>query len=177
MRRRVPVVAVLAAALGIAVTTTSANAAVPCRDRIYNDWYRDGKVASTYPLTCYRDALRHVPADARIYSSLETDIRSALQAAIERAHGKKNVPAQVGRGLPAARSGVQNASMSLRAKGKAGAPEIATPRPPGTQVSAAPAAATGSGGGLPLPILVLGGLALLLAATGLIGVGVRRFRR
>src|SRR5690349_5749122 len=52
-----------------AFAPATANASVPCRDRIYNDWYADGKIATTYPLGCYRDALKHVPTDARTYSS------------------------------------------------------------------------------------------------------------
>ena len=82
-----------------AVVPVAANAAVPCRDRIYNDWYGDGKIATTYPLACYRDALQHVHNDARIYSSLIDDIKSAMQGAIERQRGAKAVPSQVGRGL------------------------------------------------------------------------------
>jgi hypothetical protein len=153
----------------------TAHAAVPCRDRIYNDWYKDGKIASTYPIACYRDALKHVPADARTYSSLADDIRAAEQAAIARAHGK-TVPAQIGKG------GTGNVS-----------PATATQTTPGdttqdnggvtdatsTTASGAVVAATSSasGGGIPLPILVLGGIAIALVAIGAIGAGVRRYRR
>jgi hypothetical protein len=38
-------------------------------------------------------------------------------------------------------------------------------------------ASSSSGGGIPLPILVLGGIAIALVAIGAIGAGVRRFRR
>src|SRR5262245_37392521 len=89
--------ALVALAVAFCVPAT-AKAAVPCRDRIYNDWYKDGKIASTYPIGCYRDALKHVPADARTYSSLADDIRAALQGALARLHGKTNVPAQIGKG-------------------------------------------------------------------------------
>ncbi len=41
----------------------TAAAKVPCRDQVYNDWDHDGKIASKYPVACYRDALRHVPTD------------------------------------------------------------------------------------------------------------------
>ncbi len=63
----------LLAALVVAVPA-QARAAAPCRDRIFNDWYADGKIASTYPHACYVDALRHIPADAEEYSSLREDI-------------------------------------------------------------------------------------------------------
>ncbi len=91
----------LLAVLVVAATAipAQASAAGPCRNDIYDDWYHDGKIASTYPISCYRDAIRHVHGDAQIYSSLTDDIRAAMQAAIARSHGKSNVPNQVGKGL------------------------------------------------------------------------------
>ena len=93
----------LLAVLVVAATAipAQASAAGPCRNDIYDDWYQDGKIASTYPISCYRDAIKHVHGDAQIYSSLTDDIRAAMQAAISRAHGKSNVPNQVGKGVPA----------------------------------------------------------------------------
>jgi len=177
--RRLVLVALVAAAV---VGPGTANASVPCRDRIYSDWYRDGKIASTYPLACYRDAIRHVPRDADIYSSLKDDIRTALQAAEERAQGK-HVPTAVGHGLPApVSSEVKDASIVKRSTKRPAAQAPRTHTTPSkktatTLASAAPASTTSGSSGLPVPILVLGGLALVLAATGAIGAGVRRFRR
>ena len=181
--RRLVLLALLAGAVVLsALVPASAKAAVPCRDRIYNDWYRHGKIASTYPLACYRDAIRHVPNDAAIYSSLKDDIRSALQAAIERSHGKK-VPTLVGQGLVTpVSSQVKSASVaktSTKTKTTSTASETPTTASVNqTQTIHAASATTSSGSsGLPLPILVLGGLALLLAGVGAIGAGVRHFRR
>ena len=87
MKRVVLVILALAAVAPFAPST--AGAAAPCRDRIYNDWYHDGKIATTYSIACYRDALKNVPTDAREYSSLADDIRSAMQGALaapERPH-------------------------------------------------------------------------------------------
>ena len=186
--RRLVLLALLLAAATVLLPGT-AHASAPCRDRIYNEWYRSGKIASTYPLACYRDALRHVPSDAAIYSSLKDDIQSALQAAVDRAHGKK-VPAEVGHGLPpASSSDVKNASLvktakgAKHAKGSKGSKASKTvtdgdANPPKPLVAAAVASTTsGGGGGLPVPILVLGGVALLLAAVGAVGAGLRYFRR
>ena len=49
---------------------------------------------------------------------------------------------------------------------------------PSATTTANPAAAqpASSGGGVPVPLLVLGGLALALVAAGAIGAGVKRFR-
>src|SRR5204863_3747111 len=51
-------VVALVLALTVAATTVSAaDAKTPYRNLIYNDWYQDGQIASTYPISCYRDAL------------------------------------------------------------------------------------------------------------------------
>jgi hypothetical protein len=180
--KRLALVAFAAALLAPA----TANAAVPCRDRIYNDWYKDGKISSTYSIGCYRDALKHVPADARTYSSLADDIRSAEQGALERLHGKKNVPAQIGKGgtgavSPATATLPRNGSGNGKGngngdvgKGPDGTGQVTDTTQGGTV--AAPTSSS-SGGGIPLPILILGGIALALVAIGAIGVGARRFRR
>jgi hypothetical protein len=191
--RFLSVLALAAATLALpaALLPATADAKAPCRDRIYNDWYQNGKIASTYPLACYRDAIAHVPNDARIYSSLQSDIRRALQAAIERSRGKTNVPGQVGQGLPSSDTGgVKNANVSMRPRTTTtthAATTAAQHVPPasarkgdvkGPDVSAAPVASTSSsGGGLPLPIIVLGAIALLLAGVGAVGTVVRRVRR
>jgi hypothetical protein len=156
----------------------TAHAAVPCRDRIYNDWYKDGKIASTYPVACYRDALKHVPADARTYSSLADDIRAAEQAAIARAHGK-TVPEQIGKGgtgsvTPATATVPAETTPGETTQGNDGVTDETTTTASGAVVVKA---ASSSGGGIPLPILVLGGIAIALVAIGAVGTGVRRFRR
>jgi hypothetical protein len=165
---------VLAATVLATVAPGAAHAAVPCRNLIYNDWYKDGKIASTYPIACYRDALTHLRADAQIYSSLSTDIRSALQGALARKKGQAGVPAQIGKGSPPVQtSSVKEAVKTLH-------PKVAVPESaPASERHLATSGDVASSGssGVPLPILVLGGLALLLAATGAIGAGVRRQRR
>jgi hypothetical protein len=178
MRRLV----VLLALLGIAVgAPAGAQAKAPCRDKIFNDWYHDGKVASTYPLSCYRDALRHIPPDVGVYSSLGDDIRLALQAAVNRAHGQK-VPSQVG-GSQLTSSSTTPSTTTKHKGGGTGTSTAPTSPDPGqmttpTQTSTTAVQPTsGSSSGPPLPVLVLGGVALALVAAGGIGLGVRRFRR
>ena len=167
--RRLALVALLIAAFW----PTAANAAVPCRNRIYNDWYGDGKIATTYPLSCYRDALKHVKSDARVYSSLVDDIKSAMQGALEREHGKK-VPAQIGRGLESVGlSGVKGKDVTLHPSSS----KVTSARTQANGTSTVAVGQTGSGGGIPTPIIVLGAIALLLAAVGAAGGGYRRFQR
>lgn len=158
MKRWLILVVLLAA---VAVPSTASASGTPCRNKVFNDWYRDGKIASTYPVGCYRDALKHIPTDARIYSSLSEDVRAAMRAAIMRSHGKK-VPNEVGHGLKAIGAG---SVMGTTASVTSAAPH--DPKSGGIVATAS---------GAPLPILVLGALALALVAAGAIGAGVRHVR-
>jgi hypothetical protein len=169
----------LLAFLVVLVVPATANAAVPCRDRIYNDWYPDGKIATTYPVACYRDALKHVKGDALVYSSLTDDIRSAMQVALQRQNGQKDVPSAVGTGGKGAVSPeVTTLPQTTKDGGAPSSTDAGGGTQPVSQTTTIASAPTGSsGGGIPVPILVLGGLALLLAAIGAVGMGAKRFRR
>jgi hypothetical protein len=168
MKRLLILVALLAglAALAGSALSGTAAAAAPCRDRVFNDWYHDGKIASSYPIGCYRDALKHIPADARIYSSLATDINAAMRAALGRQHGKV-VPKQVGHGFKPTKTATDKGAGALIAIGNTSPPH--DPSPVGNIADTTSKA--------PLPILVLGGIAIALAAAGAIGTGVRYARR
>ena len=171
MKRLALLTLLVAAAVGL---PGAAHGAVPCRDRIYNDWYADGKIDTTYPIACYKDALKHVPADARVYSSLVGDIKSAMQGALERLEGKTDIPKQIGHGIVGGAAGVSHTvnqtstttSPGHEPTGDGGATTVASP----------PVADTSSGSGVPIPLIVLGGLALVLAAAGAAGAGLRHRR-
>jgi hypothetical protein len=159
--------------LAVFAVPAQAHAAVPCRDKIYNDWYADGKIASTYPHACYVDALRHVPVASEEYSSLRDDITAAMRAGVLHAEGKA-APKQVGHGF---------APHNVLVSGTPSAPHDPVP-PPSAQTSGTTGqTANGSGtevasssGSAPLPVLALGGLALALVAAGAIGAGVKHAR-
>jgi hypothetical protein len=68
-------------------TTARANPAPACAHRLLTDW-RDGRIDGTYPLGCYREALRNLPTDVRMYSSAEDDIRQAMAARIVQSSGR-----------------------------------------------------------------------------------------
>jgi hypothetical protein len=53
-------------------------AATPCWERVIADWSDNGRVDRTYPLSCYREAVRHMPEDLRAYSSAPAAIDRAL---------------------------------------------------------------------------------------------------
>lgn len=168
--KRVILVILVAAAFA----PSTAGAAAPCRDRIYNDWYQDGKIATSYPIACYRDALKNVPTDAKEYSSLADDIRSAMQGAIAREKGQTKVPAQIGTGGAASSPRHESSSKSNAPHDPAPGNEQVSSTLPTSTVAAG---ATGSSSnGVPVPLLVLGGLALVLTAVGGIGVIAKRRR-
>ena len=84
-------VAVLAAAgwltfwlVGGGGNSRAAQSAPPrqsCAQTLLRDW-ADGRIDGTYPVACYRAALRSLPADLRVYSSAADDITAALQSRI-----------------------------------------------------------------------------------------------
>jgi hypothetical protein len=157
----------LLALLVVFAVPATAHAAVPCRNKIFNDWYADGKIAPTYSHACYTDALKHIPPDAAVYSSLSDDIKSAMRASVRHVEGKA-VPKQVGRGFRALNTGVKGTSVSVTKPG--------THDPSTGEQTAASSSVGDTASGTPLPILVLGGLALALAAAGAIGSGVKYAR-
>jgi hypothetical protein len=162
-------IALVLALAATAAFAPVAGATVPCRNRIYNDWDKDGKIASTYPLSCYRDALRHIPSGDSVYTSLEDDIRAALQAAVARGQGKA-VAEQVGHGFPKPSSTRRSTRpmMDERTHPLASAT---------TTVPALALSSAGSGGGgIPVPLLVLGGVALVLVVSGGVGLAIRANR-
>lgn len=179
MRRLVlPLLAAAAVAL-----PAGAHAASPCRDRVYNEWYATGKISTKHPVSCYRDALRHVPADAAVYSDLDSSIKQALQAALARSRSSdpKRLPTAVGTGFRTPPGPHETKAARKTTTGRGDPPGTArdagrTPQPRG-QTSRSAVRTTGGSSGPPLPILVLGGIAAALAAAGAIGTGVRWLQR
>jgi hypothetical protein len=175
-------VALLALSLTSAVARPAA-AATPCWKVLLNDWY-DGRIDHTYPIGCYVSALRHLPTDVQEYSSAHDDIQRALFDARvrDRRAGRTDTPATLVPATPAP---------TTTSRGPGASPSPASTEPvtstfptttaplPGNRRNAGlarlvdridPASPTS----LPVPLLVLGGLAILLVAAGGVGVLVRR---
>ena len=94
----------VALALGAAaVRPAPAQAATPCWKLLLNDWY-DGRIDQTYSVHCYKDALKHLPADVQTYSSAHDDILRALQTAIAKQQ-KSHKPVSDNDARPAERLG------------------------------------------------------------------------
>src|SRR3954447_7427428 len=101
MKRSLLLVVLLAA---VAIPGTASASGAPCRNKVFNDWYPDGKIASTYAVGCYRDALKDIPPDGAIYSSRSDDTRAARGSATRRADGLA-APAVAGHGAKALAAG------------------------------------------------------------------------
>jgi hypothetical protein len=159
---------------GAAARPAPAKAASPCWKQLLNDWY-DGRIDQTYPVHCYRDALKHLPADVQTYSSAHDDILRALQSAKAelRKSGTKITP-----NTPVPPAGKPTKT------GKGGKTSTTTPttttKPPGRTPpggglpSAVDKVNHSSPSSVPLPLIVLGALALLLIAAGGIGLLAKR---
>lgn len=151
------------------VHAAPAAAAAPCWKALLNDWY-DGRIDRTYPRHCYSDALKHLPPDVATYSSARDDIERALQSAkaVNRSHGKKTDPntpiVPVGTTKGRGKNGTQTVAPSPGRKHEKGLSGLADKLNPGSASS------------LPLPLLVLGGLALLLVGAGGAGLVAKRLQ-
>lgn len=176
------VVASLALLASIARPPAAA-AATPCWKALLNDWY-DGRIDNTYPIHCYKDALRHLPADVQTYSSAHDDILRALQSAEARLRraGKAvtpNTPVPPGGGgetsggskgthkPPKGGGGSSNATAGTTTTSSPG-------RHTGGGLDGVAASSGSSASSVPLPLIVLGALALVLVAAGAVGLVAKR---
>ena len=154
----------LAAFLSVLVATAPASAAPSCGRQVIDDWYDDGRVDGTYALHCYDDAIEILPRDVRDYSSAKEDIERALQAKLrqEPAPAATTDPSPDEPGTTTSTTPTTPPDSDTPANG-AGDP-TATP-PVGESASS-----------VPVPLLILAGLAILLVAGGSAGYLIRRYQ-
>jgi hypothetical protein len=167
-------VAVFAALLAVA---GPASAAKSCGRAVIDDWYEDGRVDGTYALHCYDDAIENLPRDVRDYSSAKEDIQRALQA---RKRGEDAPPAQ---NDPTPAGGVTTTPdtpedpddpTETSATPPSTGPTDGDDQGNGGGTEAAGPTDTDSASSVPIPLLILAGLALLLIAGGSAGYLIRR---
>ena len=176
---------IAAAFVGSAVRPAPALAATPCWKALLNDWY-DGRIDQTYAVHCYKDALKHLPSDVRTYSSAHDDILRALQSAITK---QKNEHKSVGNNtLVPPQSGNGSGSGGSGGNGSGSGGSGGTTNTSSTTTSTTGQPGRNGGGGLagqvssdnpssiPTPLLILGGLALLLVAAGAAGLVAKRIQ-
>jgi hypothetical protein len=124
-----------------------AGAASPCATKVLSDWYDNGRIDGLYPLRCYDEAIDAVPSEIRDYTDAQEVIARALQDAA-RAQGVT----------------VRRISRSKTPLGL----------PPGTTVP--PVVDTSAPSAVPIPLLVLGGMSVVLLSAGAFGYVARRRR-
>ena len=157
---------ILAAGVGTAAAAPAASlqATSTCWQQVINDWLPDNKVDRTYAIPCYTQAIQHLSQypDVAGYSSAEDDIRRALLAAIRLDRGNGGGGAGLGAG-PGPSGGGSGSSSSGNGGGSGG----------GFFKSLGDRLGPGNAQSIPLPLIVLAGLALLL----LLAAGATWFAR
>jgi hypothetical protein len=169
--RALCVLAPIAAIVAMLLAAAPASAAPSCARQVIDDWYEDGRVDRTYPLHCYDDAIEALPPDVRDYSSAKEDIQRALQA---RMRGEASPPATTDPS-PGGGGGGSTSTTPTKPPKNQTTTDVSNPKnenPPEAsgQVDA------DSASSVPIPLLVLAGLALLLIAGGSAGYFVRRYQ-
>lgn len=152
---------VLAAAIGAALGVAQpaqARSLSTCSKALIHDWYVDGRVDNTYPVHCYREALKQIPEDQIIYGTLRDDLTRALQATIRQHGGHVTGDTLV---VPLAGPGDGNGPNG-GATGGGIFHWLAKKLGPSTADS------------IPIPLLVLGGLAFTLMAAAGVSYVARR---
>ncbi|HXR11854.1 MAG TPA: hypothetical protein VN770_06140 [Gaiellaceae bacterium] len=155
--------ALLAAGAPVASAAPAATtqATSKCWLQVVNDWLHHGKVTGYYAIPCYTQAIQNLSAypDISQYSSAIDDIKQALQAALHQDRGN---------GFPTGGNSSGGNSSGGGAIGGGGSSSGgSTPGGHGQGVLAQLAHDIGPGNAqsIPLPLLVLGGLGLLLLLT------------
>jgi hypothetical protein len=155
----------LTLALGGLAGTASASTPSPsgsltvCANQVINDWYL-GSIPTTFAVGCYQQAIKILPTANQLYTSARDDITRAMQVAIVRSSANGTTTTKI---------------TSIKSNGKHILLATQQSGPPPSQLDSA--ASTSSGvTSFPLPLLILGGLAILLVAAGGIGLLIRRFQ-
>jgi hypothetical protein len=159
----------LAATLVLAAQPAAA-ASKSCADDVVADWYGDGRVDKIFPLHCYQEAIRSLPIDVLDYSNAKEDILRALQFARQ----NRDDPGPTGSEDPTATTGGPT-STGPSDPGDPGDPGTPTETgDTGEQTVASSPVDTSGPSSIPIPLFILGGLALLLLAAGAAGYLSRR---
>ncbi len=135
----------------LALGAAPASAAKPCWYQVQNDWYRHGgQVHGSYPVYCYVEAIQKLPEDSKLYSSAPEDIRRAMLLAI-----------RVERG-----GGPSGPAPGVSASGPTGGGSGTATGGGGFLGSVFDTFAPKNANGVPVPLIVLGAIALLLLLAG-----------
>jgi hypothetical protein len=160
----IPLLAALLAGLLLAVLLPAgASAATPCWEQVLNDW-SNGRAIGTYPIHCYKEALRNMGEDVRDYSSATDDINAALQRRLRELATLRHVQG-VGTGSTNSGNGTTRGS-----SGNGTTPD------PSLYRRAIDNLGTNNADSVPIPLLVLASLGALLLLTAAGAAATKRIR-
>ena len=171
--RRPILVALLTAGLAVTLLLAAQPAAAAsksCADEVVADWYGDGRVDKIFPLHCYQEAIRSLPVDVLDYSNAKEDILRALQFARQ----NKEDPGPTGGESTTDTDEAPPATQPTDTGGPGGPADPGDPGETGEQTVASSPVDTSGPSSIPIPLFILGGLALLLLAAGGAGYLSRR---
>jgi hypothetical protein len=146
---------VLVLALAALTVSAPASAATPCWKTLINDWY-DGRIDKAYPVRCYRDAIDNLPEDVAAYSSAHEDLTRALLSAARRSGGELEPSDLIPAGTVRSRNVPEPSDEEDTIAGGLGGGDGSGPLD---------ILAPSNADSIPIPLLVLAGLALLLLAA------------
>jgi cobalamin biosynthesis Mg chelatase CobN len=163
----------------------TATAAQSCADAVIADWYDDGRISKIYPLACYRQAIAKLPPDILDYSNAKEEIGRALAFARQ---GKPDPggddptpPATTSTATTTTGTTSTATTQTDTTKTTTTAKTTTTTKTTTTQTDTTETTGTTTNttdtsgpSSVPMPLLVLGGLAVLLLAAGSAGYLRRR---
>jgi hypothetical protein len=165
-RKRAPHALALLVALTAALTACgSSSAATPCWKSVLSDWSNHRLGKTTYAISCYDQAIDHLPPDLLYYSDAPDAIHAAKLAAIN----KKNPPRRTA-GLGSGGSSSGTGGGGPTSGGSDGTP------PGGTASPLDKVLGSSSADSIPLPLMIIAGLAILLLAAGAVGIANRHLQ-
>jgi len=158
-RRRATLLVFLALA-GLALVAVMPTPAMAkqktCAEQIVDDWYDNQRVDKLYPIHCYREAINGLPIDIKDYS----DAQDAILRALAYRQANENDPGAGGGNIkPIAYRNTADTVIPIEG--------------PNTSASG-PSANTSGPSSVPIPLIVLAGLAGLLLIAGGAGYVARR---
>jgi hypothetical protein len=152
-----PLILLVAVIALAAVFGTGTAYASRCSNALIHDWYVDGRIDQTYAVHCYQEALKDIPEDQLVYGTLRDDLTRALQSAIRDNNGKFDPDLMIpGAAGPGGGGGSDDGDGFFHWLAKAVGPDTAD--------------------SIPVPLLVLGGLALALMAAAGVSFFARRLQ-
>lgn len=146
-----------------------AKATPKCWEQVVNDWLQHGTVQNLYAIPCYTQAIQRLNAypDIKQYSSAIDDIKRSLLIARRE---------ESGGGPGSSPGGSNNSGGGVTGGGSNGGSNSGGGHGKGFVTSIADKLGPGNAQSIPLPLLVLGGLGLLLLLTAAVTWGTRRLQ-